>query len=57
MPTKLTSKPRIQKVKHYGNATGYNWVHDPFSDPLERVSLSVKNREYRATRIKKKKGK
>jgi hypothetical protein len=21
---------------HYGSANGYNWVHDPFSNPLEK---------------------
>jgi hypothetical protein len=39
MPTKLTSKPTVNKVVHYGNAQGYNWVHDPFSEelPFERA--------------------
>lgn len=27
---------------HYGIATGFNWVHNPFKDPLERETNSEK---------------
>jgi hypothetical protein len=27
---------------HYGESVGFNWVNDPFSDPLERLKRKKK---------------
>jgi hypothetical protein len=34
-------RPRSVPV-HYGESVGFNWVNDPFSDPLERLKRKKK---------------
>lgn len=49
----LKDKNKILPMHFFGKAEGYNWSHDPFSDPLER--LMTKNNKPKRIYPKKKK--